>query len=54
MTPYSPLAAGRVCRMWDDNNTERGQKDLFVKKLYEPGKENDMPIVQRIKELQIN
>ena len=51
MTPYSPLAAGRVCRMWDDNNTERGQKDLFVKKLYEPGKENDMPIVQRIKEL---
>ena len=31
MTPYSPLAAGRVCRMWDDNNTERGQKDFCQK-----------------------
>ena len=48
MTPYSPLAAGRVCRMWDDNNTERGQKDRFVKTLYDP---DNIPIVQRIKEI---
>jgi len=31
MTPYSPLAAGRVCRMWDDN-TKRCEKDKYAKK----------------------
>ena len=48
MTPYSPLAAGRLCRMWDENNTERGQKDKFVKTLYDPV---NKPVVERIKEL---
>ena len=51
MTPYSPLAAGRVCRMWDENNTERGQKDKFVKIVYDGEKENNKNIVQRIKEV---
>ena len=51
MTPYSPLAAGKVCRMWDDNNTERGTKDQFVKKLYEPARDTNLLIVQRIKEI---
>ena len=50
MTPYSPLAAGRVCRMWDDN-TKRSEKDQFAKKKYDSEKENDLPIVKRIKEI---
>ena len=50
MTPYSPLAAGRVCRMWDDN-TKRNETDLFAKKKYDDAKDNDMPIVKRIKEI---
>ena len=50
MTPYSPLAAGRVCRMWDDN-TKRCEKDQFAKKKYDSEKENDLPIVKRIKEI---
>jgi len=50
MTPYSPLAAGRVCRMWDDN-TKRCEKDKFAKKKYDSEKENDMPIAKRIKEI---
>ena len=51
MTPYSPLAAGRVCRMWDDNNTERGTTDKFVKIIYDAEKDNNMNIVERIKEI---
>lgn len=50
MTPYSPLAAGRVCRMWEAD-TKRNEADKFAKHKYDEGKEIDMPIVQRIKEL---
>ena len=50
MTPYSPLAAGRVCRMWTDG-TKRGETDQFAKHKYDSEKDNDMPIVQRIKEI---
>ena len=50
MTPYSPLAAGRVCRMWSDN-TKRYETDKIAVSIYENGKENDMPIIQRIKEI---
>ena len=50
MTPYSPLAGGRVCRMWGDN-TKRFEKDKIAKKIYDNEKERDMPIVKRIKEI---
>ena len=50
MTPYSPLAAGRVCRMWTDN-TKRCETDKTAKKKYDSVKDNDMPLVQRIKEI---
>ena len=50
MTPYSPLAAGRVCRMWSDN-TKRFETDKIAVSIYENEKENDMPIIQRIKEI---
>ena len=50
MTPYSPLAAGRVCRMWTDN-TKRNDADKFSKHKYDGAKDTDMPIVERIKEI---
>ena len=50
MTPYLPLAAGRVCRMWDEDTT-RNKNDPCNQNNY--GKQNDMdlPIVKRIKEI---
>ena len=50
MTPYSSLAARRVCRMWTDN-AKRCEADKTAKKKYDTEKDNDMPIVQRIKEI---
>jgi aryl-alcohol dehydrogenase-like predicted oxidoreductase len=51
MTPYSPLAAGRVCRMWEDNDSERYKVDQGNKKKYDEFRERDMPIIKRIKEI---
>ena len=51
MTPYSPLAAGRVCRMWEDNESERYKVDQGNSKKYDNFKERDMPIIKRIKEV---
>ena len=51
MTPYSPLAAGRVCRMWEDNESERFKVDAGNRKKYDNFKERDMPIIKRIKEV---
>ncbi len=49
-TPYSPLAAGRLARLWD-SNSKRGQIDAFASKKYDSTKELDFPIVQRVNEL---
>ena len=50
MTPYLPLAAGRVCRMWDED-TKRFNNDPYNKLNYDTKKEMDFPIVKRIKEI---
>lgn len=50
MTPFSPLAAGRVCRMWEDE-TDRCKSDKIAMVKYDQEKEMDLPIVKRIKEL---
>ena len=50
MTPYLPLAAGRVFRMWDEN-TKRNNNDPYNKLNYDTQKEMDFPIVKRIKEV---
>ena len=52
-TPYSPLAAGRVCRMWegDTKRSEYDNKVRKVKKKYDENKGIDFPIVKRIKEI---
>ena len=51
MTPYNSLAAGRICRMWDDENSKRSQVDWGNRKKYDGFKDKDLPIVQRIKEI---
>ena len=50
MTPYLPLAAGRVCRMWDED-TKRNKNDSYNKLNYDTQKDMDFPIVKRIKEI---
>ena len=50
-TPYSPLAAGRVCRNWTDENSKRSNEDKTAKIKYDHHKDIDMPIVKRIEEV---
>jgi len=51
MTPFSPLAAGRVCRMWEDKESKRSNEDKIAKIKYDAEKELDYPIIKRIKEI---
>jgi aryl-alcohol dehydrogenase-like predicted oxidoreductase len=51
MTPYNALAAGRVCRMWEDENSKRYKVDWGNGKKYDAFKEKDLPIIKRIKEV---
>ena len=51
MTPFSPLAAGRVCRMWTDENSKRSKEDKVAKTKYDGSEDIDLPIVKRIKEV---
>ena len=51
MTPYSPLAGGRVCRLPDYEKTKRSETDKVSAFKYGHEKENDTPIIQRIKEI---
>lgn len=50
MTPYSPLAAGRVARLWE-SDTERYKGDKFAIGKYEKNKDIDLPVIKRIKEI---
>ena len=51
MTPFSPLAAGRVCRIWEDKESKRSNEDKVAKIKYDSEKEMDMPVIKRIKEV---
>lgn len=50
LTPYSPLAAGRLSRMWAAD-TLRSQTDVTAAGKYDGTKESDMEIVGRVSEL---
>lgn len=45
-TPYSPLAGGRLSRMWDADTT-RSKLDAFAKGKYDSTKDMDFPIIKR-------
>lgn len=51
LTPYSPLAAGRVARAELDYQSERRQTDKIARAKYDNGIPEDGAIVARIKEL---
>lgn len=50
LTPYSPLAAGRVVRDWDAD-TARSKTDVVAKSKYDSTEEQDKVIVKRVAEL---
>lgn len=47
LTPYSPLAAGRLSREWSAE-TLRSQTDVTAKGKYDSSKDSDMEIVKRV------
>ena len=51
MTPYSPLAAGRVCRLYTDEKTKRFSNDPVNYRKYNHAKDVDTPVIQRVKEI---
>ena len=52
-TPYSPLAAGRLARLWNSDSL-RARKDLFAVGKYDGNKDKDFQIVQRVYQLAKN
>lgn len=51
LTPYSPLAAGRLSRLQWDTETKRSQTDKTAMGKYDSTKDSDMQIVKRVAEL---
>lgn len=51
LTPYSPLAAGRLARTQWDADTLRSRTDIVAKAKYDGTEAADMAIVERVKEL---
>jgi aryl-alcohol dehydrogenase-like predicted oxidoreductase len=52
VTPWSPLARGRLARPWtDEPPTDRSKTDAFGKTLYVKTEDLDRPIVDRVAEM---
>lgn len=51
LIPYSPLAGGHLSHLSWESNSLRSQTDQTLKKKYDHAKENDLEIIQRVKEL---
>lgn len=49
-TPYSPLACGRLARLWDAES-KRSKIDAFAAKKYDSTKDEDIAIVKRVAEI---
>src|SRR3984957_10638391 len=50
--PWSPLARGRLARVWEDApTTSRGETDEFGKTLYRSMIESDRKVVERVGEI---
>ena len=54
MTPYSPLAAGRVCRLYTDEKTKRSSGDPGNCRKYDHAKDVDNLLYKELKKLLIN
>jgi aryl-alcohol dehydrogenase-like predicted oxidoreductase len=52
VTPWSPLARGRLARPWaEEPPTERAKTDQFAQRLYSKTVDMDKPIIDRVNEL---
>ncbi|PKN91039.1 MAG: aldo/keto reductase [Chloroflexi bacterium HGW-Chloroflexi-6] len=51
VTPYSPLASGRLTRDWSVQDTLRAETDQIQKMKYDAATESDRPVVERVAEL---
>ncbi len=52
VTPWSPLARGRLARPWSaEPPTERAKTDNFAKTLYTKTADLDKPVIDRVNEL---
>src|SRR5215218_9431356 len=51
VTPYSPLASGRLTRDWSAERTARSETDQIAKSKYDATADTDRQIVARVAEL---
>jgi 1-deoxyxylulose-5-phosphate synthase len=52
VTPWSPLARGRLARPWSEEpQTERAKTDAFAKKLFGNYVDIDKPVIDRVNEI---
>jgi 1-deoxyxylulose-5-phosphate synthase len=51
VTPYSPLASGRLTRDWSSEGTLRSESDQIQKMKYDASTDSDRPVVERVAEL---
>lgn len=52
VTPWSPLARGRLARPWTDQpQTERAKSDAFAQRIYSKTVDIDKPVINRVNEL---
>src|SRR6188474_240087 len=51
VTPYSPLASGRLTRDWSSETTLRSETDQIQKSKYDAAAEIDRPVIERVAEI---
>jgi aryl-alcohol dehydrogenase-like predicted oxidoreductase len=52
VTPWSPLARGRLARPWSEEpQTQRAKSDEFAKKLFTKTVDLDKPVIDRVNEV---
>ena len=51
VTPYSPLASGRLTRDWASENTLRSATDQIAKSKYDATADTDRQVVERVAEI---
>lgn len=51
LAPYSPLAAGHLCRMQWDSDSKRSRTDKMAREKYDSAEVADLPIIGRVAEL---
>lgn len=51
VTPYSPLASGRLARDWSKERTPRSETDQIAKRKYDAAADMDRPVLERLAEV---